>query len=121
MCILRFIAPLTPYIKNKKKVIQEDPYVADKPWLKHKKEIRCSLDIIKNKLRKRCPVKNYSDNTLTMLGQVISSGGWVCVQGSNIIAINVYRIYEVILTKDLLKTFKMSMKPLDDTIPFNAR
>ena len=121
--ISRYIAPLTPYIKGKGKVIQQEPFKGDRPWLQHRKDIRCSLDTIKEKINKRTSAqkpKNTND-ILTILGQVTSSGGWVCVLGGDIVALNVYRVYEVVLYNNLLKTFKLSMKPLDTSIPFNAR
>uniref|UniRef100_A0A0P4W468 HMG box domain-containing protein n=1 Tax=Scylla olivacea TaxID=85551 RepID=A0A0P4W468_SCYOL len=118
----KYIAPLTPYIKGKGKVIQQEPFVGDRPWLQHRKEIKCSLDTLKEKINKRTYAKNTKNtsDTLTVLGQVTSIGGWLCVQGSDIVALNVYRVYEVVLYNNLLKTFRLSMKPLDTSIPFNA-
>lgn len=118
----RYIAPHTPYIKSKGKVIQQQPFRGDKPWLQHRKDVRCSLDTIRAKLSKRTCAKNIKNtsDSLTILGQVTSNGGWVCMQGSEIVALNVYRVYEVVLYNNLLKTFKLSMKPLDTSVPFNA-
>ncbi|XP_045132062.1 PMS1 protein homolog 1-like isoform X2 [Portunus trituberculatus] len=121
----RYIAPLTPYIKNKGKVIRQERFTGGRPWLQHRKDIKCSLDAIKEKMNKKNCAKNTknirnSDDILTILGQVTSNGGWVCVLGSDIVALNVYRVYEIVLYNNLLKTFKLSMKSLDTSIPFNA-
>ncbi|KAG0728559.1 PMS1 1 [Chionoecetes opilio] len=114
----RYIAPLTPYIKNKE-AIQKQQHVADRPCLQHSKDVRCSLDIIRDKLKKKHSPKSPSD-VMTIIGRVTASGGWICSQGSDIMALNVYRVYEVALYQNLLKTFKLSMRPLDDSLPFNA-
>lgn len=117
----RYIAPLTPYIgRNKEKVIQQQPLVSHRPWLQHSKEVRCSLDIIKGKMRRRHSQKSNADD-LTILGRVTAHGGWVCAQGSDIMALNIYRVYEIVLNNHLMKTFELSRKPLDDPLPFNAR
>lgn len=119
--VLRYIAPLTPCIgRNKEKVIQQQPLVSHRPWLQHSKEVRCSLDIIKNKIKKRSYKKSNADD-LTILGRLTAYGGWVCAQGSDIMALNVYRVYEIVLNNNLMRTFELAKKPLKDPIPFNSR
>lgn len=58
---------------------------------------------------------------MTILGNVSASGGWVCAQGSNIMALNVYRVSEVVLNNNLMRTFELPRKPLENPIPFNSR
>ncbi|XP_050718978.1 PMS1 protein homolog 1-like isoform X2 [Eriocheir sinensis] len=116
----RYIAPLTPYIeRSKKKIIQQQPLVSHRPWLQHCKEVRCSVDVIKDKIEKRHSKKSNADG-MTILGNVTASGGWVCAQGSDIMALNVYRVCEVVLNNNLMKTFELSRKLLENPIPFNS-
>lgn len=58
---------------------------------------------------------------MTILGNVTASGGWLCAKGSDIMALNVYRVCEVVLNNNLMKTFELSRKSLENPIPFNSR
>lgn len=71
-------------------------------------------------MKKKHSTKSTGDG-LTILGSVTASGGWVCAQGSDIMALNIYRVCEAVLNNNLLKTFQFSRKPLEDPIPFNSR
>lgn len=118
--VFRFIAPITPYIARKKEVIiKKQPLVSDRPWLQHSKDVKCSVKIITEKIKKRRSMKSKADD-LRIIGRVTDSGGWVCAQGSDVMTLNVYRIHEVILTISLMKAFQFSVKPLDNPLPFNS-
>ncbi|XP_045606865.1 PMS1 protein homolog 1 isoform X2 [Procambarus clarkii] len=116
----RYLAPLTPQLaKGEGKNIRRKPLESKKPWREHSKEINVTIDNIKE-LLKRKPSDCNSKNSTRLLGPLNACRGWLCSWDRNIVALNTFRLYETVLVNNLMKTFRLPVKELADSISFNS-
>lgn len=93
----------------------------DRPWQDHCKEVSFTLNAIRKTL-KRKQLQPSCDTGLHLIGSLtVTEGGWLCLQDETIYALNIYRVYEMVLVHTLLDTFSLPLKILSDAIPFNSR
>ncbi|KAG7171533.1 PMS1 protein 1-like [Homarus americanus] len=117
----RYLAPLTPQMtKTNGKSVLKRQLESRRPWKDRSKEIIVTLEEVKKIIVGQKDNDSHSDSTMRLLGRLADSGGWLCVQDGSIMALNTYRLHETVLLDGLQNTFRLPVKDLKDSLPFNA-
>lgn len=115
------MGPLTPVaIKDDGKRHRKVPENVKCPWRNKTKNMEIDIGKIKQQLKKRSSQAN-KPGPFELIGSLANCGGWLCLEGGTITALNTSRLQEVVLSCTLLNTFNLTPKELKDSIPFNAR
>ncbi|XP_068246683.1 PMS1 protein homolog 1-like [Palaemon carinicauda] len=116
----RYVAPLTPQLVEKGgKISHRQPLVSKHPWKNHCKEIDITIEVIKQKIESKKKLASVEDFP-RLIGSLENGEGWICLKDGEISTLNLSRLHETILCRNLFQTFTLPAPSATESIPFNS-